>query len=99
MKWDEMWNEIQIFALIELIVLIALNGQPVLSLSLLPLLRLMDNLSYQYYSYYCACSSKWETSPIIELIELIALVQLNGKPLLLLSLFSLMGPINGKWDY
>ena len=35
MKWDEMWNDICFFAIIELIVLIALNGKPLLLFLLL----------------------------------------------------------------
>ena len=54
MKWDEMWNEIKIFAVIELIELIVLNGKPLLLLRLFSLM------------------GKWETAPII------ALIQLNG---------------------
>ena len=47
-----------------------------------------------YYSAYRAYCALWETFPIIPII---VLVQLNGKPLLSLLLFSfkLMGPING----
>ena len=48
MKWDEMWNEIKIFAIIELIALIALNelialialiGKPLLLLCLFSLMN------------------------------------------------------------
>ena len=54
MKWVEMLNEFQIFAVIELIELIVLNGKPLLLLRLFSLM------------------GKWETAPII------ALIQLNG---------------------